>query len=538
MATKVARRLVALLGLLAVALFFVPETALAHAVLQSSEPRSGSVVETSPPWVRVQFNEPVEAAFTPLMVYDRSGNRVDKGDAQIDPGDASGIIVGLNSLPEGFYTVSYRVTSTDGHPIEGAYGFSVGTKVAEGEPLVPTQEVALEQAVGVVHGVAAWGAVLLAGLPLFLTFVWRPVYLQTGKGVTAILGALAVGLVVVGLVEVGLYAVRASGEAFSLGLLVQALLRTKVGLLWLLRMGLGLVLGLILPSVASWLGESRTLDAVNGLVSGGLLLTLSFSSHAAAEPGALPIAADWVHLVAAALWAGGILGFVLVLPGAEREPLPKAVRRFSIMATGSILLLGVTGIYATLLHVDAWTELGNTAWGLSLLTKLALLIPLLLLGLFNMRRAGRRPFRHLAAGELVLITALFVAVGFLTSVPPAKVAALPKGPFIQAQTVEGIHVMLRIEPFQFGYNDAQIQVVRTDGSPVEGANVGLRITMLEHPMGKQDPTAKEEAPGRYRAPDILLGMDGHWKVEVVVLTASGQEVRIPFDVNVPKQLEP
>lgn len=537
MTGKVLRRLVALLGLLAVALFFVPGTALAHAVLQSSEPRGGSVVEKSPPWVRVQFNEPVEAAFTPLMVYDRSGTRVDKGDAQIDPGDASAIIVGLQPLPEGFYTVSYRVTSTDGHPVEGAYGFSVGTKVAEGEPLVPTRATVLEQVVGVVHGVAAWVAVLLAGLPLFLAFVWRPVFPESGKGVTAVLGALAGGLVLVGLVEVGLYAVRASGETFSLLILFQALFRTRVGLLWLLRMALGLVLGLVLPGLAGWLGEGRVQALVTGLLSGGLLLTLSLSSHAAAEGGALPLVADWVHLVAAALWAGGILGFVLLLPGAAREPLPKAVRRFSILATGAILVLGVTGLYATLLHVDAWTELGNTQWGLSLLTKLALLIPLLLLGLFNMRRAGRRPFRHLAAGELVLISALFVAVGYLTSVPPAKVAALPRGPFIQAQTVDGVHVMLRIEPFQFGYNDAQIQVVRADGSPIEGANVGLRITMLEHPMGKQDPTAKEEAPGRYRAPDILLGMDGKWQVEVVVLTASGQEVRIPFDVNVPKQLE-
>lgn len=536
MARFALRRLVALLGLLAVALFLAPGTALAHAVLQSSEPRSGSVVETAPPWVRVQFNEPVEAVFTPLMVYDRAGNRVDKGDAQIDPGDSSAIIVGLRSLPEGFYTVSYRVTSADGHPVEGAYGFSVGTKVAEGEPLIPKQTTELLQVVGVVHGVAAWGVVLLAGLPLFLSFIWRPVFPEGGKGLTAIMGALAGGIVLVGLAEVGLYAVRASGESFSLGLLVQALFRTRVGLLWLLRMALSLVVGLVLPGVAGWLGESRALAAVNGLVSGGLLLTLSLSSHAAAEGGALPIVADWIHLVAAALWAGGILGFVLVLPGAAREPLPNAVRRFSILATGAILLLAVTGLYSMLLHVDAWSELVKTDWGLSLLTKLALLIPLLLLGLINMRRAGRRPFRHLAVGELVLVSVLFVAVGFLTSVPPAKVAALPQGPYVQNQTVDGLQVSLRIEPFLFGYNDAQIQITGPDGAPVAGANVGLRLTMLEHEMGKQDPDAQEEAPGRYRAPDLLLGMDGRWRIEVVILTAAGQETRVPFDLFVPKQL--
>lgn len=538
MVRTVARRLVALLGLLAVALLLVPGTASAHAVLQSAEPRSGAVVQTAPPWVRVQFNEPVEAAFTPLMVYDRAGNRVDKGDARIDPGDASAVIVGLQSVPEGFYTVSYRVTSTDGHPIEGAYGFSVGTKVAEGQPLYQTKTTVLTQVVGAVHGAAAWAAVLLAGLPLFLAFVWRPVFPQGENRFTAILATLAGGLVLIGLVEVGLYAVRASGESFSPGLLLQALFRTRVGLLWLLRMGLGVVVGLVLPGIASWRGESRVLTLLDELFAGGLLLTLSLSSHAAAEGGALPILADWIHLVAAALWAGGLLGFVLALPGAEREPLPKAVRRFSVVATGAILLLGATGLYSTLLHVDAWSELVKTEWGLSLLTKLFLLIPLLLLALINLRREGRRPFRHLVAGELVLISALFVAVGYLTSVPPAKVAALPQGPFAQTQTVDGLKVTLQITPFQFGYNDAQIQVAKADGGPEAGANVGLRITMLEHEMGKQDPDAKEEGPGQYRAPEILLGMDGKWKVEVVILTAGGREVRVPFDLNVPKQLAP
>ncbi|HLO01826.1 MAG TPA: FixH family protein [Symbiobacteriaceae bacterium] len=532
------RRLAALLGLLAVGLFLVPGTALAHAVLQSSEPRSGAVVQTAPPWVRVQFNEPVEAAFTPLMVYDRAGNRVDKGDAQVDPGDATAAIVGLQSLPEGFYTVSYRVTSADGHPVEGAYGFSVGAKAVEGEPLYQAKSTALVQAVGLVHGLAAWGVVLLAGLPLFLAFVWRPVFPQGADRFTAILAGLAGGLILIGLGEVGLYAVRASGEGFSAGILIQALFKSRVGLLWLLRMGLGLVAGLVLPGIAKWLGGPRLLTVINGLVAGGLLLTLSLSSHAAAAGGALPILADWLHLVAASFWAGGLLGFVLALPGADREALPQAVRRFSVVVTGAVLLLGTTGLYATLLHVDAWSELVKTEWGQSLVTKLVLLIPLLLLGLINLRREGRRPFRHLVAGELVLITALFVAVGYLTSVPPAKVAALPQGPFAQTQTVDGLQVTLQIEPFQFGYNDALIQVAGRDGSPVAGANVGLRITMLEHEMGKQDPEAKEEASGHYRAPEILLAMEGKWRVEVVILTAAGQEVRVPFEVRVPKQLAP
>jgi copper transport protein len=542
------RRLAAFLGLLAVGLFFLPRSVLAHSLLQAAEPRSGAVVKQAPTWVRLQFSEPVEAPFTPLMVYDSAGSRVDKRDAQVDPGDPTAVIVGLQPVPDGFYTVSYRVTSADGHPIEGAYGFSVGEKAAEGRPIIQQKGPELLPVVGLVRGVVAWASVALVGLALFWVLIWRPL-LPTAhdRRFQGALLLLAGGLLVTGIMEVGLYAVRASGEAFSLGLLLQGFLRTRVGLLLLLRMGLALLVGLVIPGLVAWTGTQdggairRWLTpALAGLLGGGLLLTLSLNSHAAAVEGWLPLVADGLHLVAAALWLGGIFGFVLTLPGLavpnKVALLPRVVRRFSLVATGSILLLAGTGLYTALLHVDGWDELVKTDWGSALLVKLGLLVPLLLLGLINLRRGGRREFHHIVVGELLLISALFVAVGYLTSVPPANVAVVVAGPYQQSQTVDGLQVELRIEPFQFGYNDAVVLVQKPDGTKVEGANVGLRLMMLEMEMGRQDPDAKEEASGQYRAPQILLGMPGRWRVEVVVLTKEGQEVRVPFELKVPKQL--
>jgi copper transport protein len=346
---------------------------------------------------------------------------------------------------------------------------------------------------------------------------------------------------VVGLAEVAAYAVRASGEPFSLGLLAQGLLQTRVGRLWLARLGLGLVLALVarLPSAEGvpwpW--------AISVVLGEALLIPVSLSSHAAAAGDLLPLLTDWAHLAAAAAWTGGLLGFVLGLVGLpeerRRELIPKAVARFSKVATFAVLLLGSTGLYATLLHVDEWAELVSTDWGRALLVKLALLVPLLLLGAVNLVKQGRGPFRKLVTGELVLAGALFVAAGFLSSAPPANVAAaLQQGPFDQVHTVDGLKIEFRIEPFEFGYNDGLVMLSTADGQPVSGANVGLRLKMLEHDMGRQDPDAKEESPGRYRAPGILLGMDGQWEIEVVVLTKEGKEIRTPFAVKVPKQPAP
>ena len=106
---------------------------LAHAELSESEPAAGETVAESPEQVRLRFNEPVDAAFSPLKVYDSSGERVDEDDARKDPEDARVVEASLEELTQGTYTVEYRVTSVDGHVIEDTYDFSVISSGDSGE---------------------------------------------------------------------------------------------------------------------------------------------------------------------------------------------------------------------------------------------------------------------------------------------------------------------------------------------------------------------------------------------------------------------
>lgn len=125
-----------LLGILALAscwltLFCAP--ALAHARLVQETPASGASLAEPPEQVRLRFNEPVDAEFDPLRVYDAEGNRVDEDDARIDPDDARVLLAGLEELSEGSYRVEWRVTSIDGHVIEDAYAFNVTPSASETE---------------------------------------------------------------------------------------------------------------------------------------------------------------------------------------------------------------------------------------------------------------------------------------------------------------------------------------------------------------------------------------------------------------------
>jgi methionine-rich copper-binding protein CopC len=99
--------------------------AFAHARLVQERPASGVSLAEPPEQVRLRFNEPVDAEFDPVKVYDAEGDRVDEDDARVDPDDARVLLAGLEDLPEGSYRVEWRVTSIDGHVIEDAYAFNV-----------------------------------------------------------------------------------------------------------------------------------------------------------------------------------------------------------------------------------------------------------------------------------------------------------------------------------------------------------------------------------------------------------------------------
>ncbi|HTF33780.1 MAG TPA: copper resistance protein CopC [Myxococcota bacterium] len=99
--------------------------AAAHAFLDHAAPRVGSTVSAPPSELRLSFTQELEPAFSTVEVVDESGTKVDKGDVQVDPHDATLLHVSLNPLPPGTYKVIWRVVSVDTHPTEGDFTFQV-----------------------------------------------------------------------------------------------------------------------------------------------------------------------------------------------------------------------------------------------------------------------------------------------------------------------------------------------------------------------------------------------------------------------------
>lgn len=112
--------------LFAMALILAGATwAIAHAFLERADPRVGSTVHAAPAVVRLWFTEQLEPAFSSVQVVTDTGQRVDKGDAQVDPAAPKQLRVSLPSLAAGTYKVIWRVLSVDTHVTEGNFTFRV-----------------------------------------------------------------------------------------------------------------------------------------------------------------------------------------------------------------------------------------------------------------------------------------------------------------------------------------------------------------------------------------------------------------------------
>lgn len=423
----------------------------AHANLVRSDPSPNSAVPAAPGRIQTWYSEEMEPAYSDLVIYDSSRQRVDNGDKQVGA-DRLAMSIGLKpGLPNGTYTVAWRTLSAvDGHAINGAFAFTVGpADQASAGPVVVvgpdngTQPTPLDVAVRWLNLLAA--SALVGGL-IYLAWIWQPAWRQVAPQATPRLAdrlrllALrrrtylwaAWGLLLFAHVDAAVVqAARASGVSFVQALgnpFWQLLTNSRFGTVWLIRLALILALAVLLfwlfggpgrrvaPRLAARPGPgamaatapqatvSATLPASKlwlGLALGaGVLLTASLNSHSAAlQDGALlATAADWLHFVAVAVWIGGLFALVtsltIIFPALEGRDrthlLGVVIGRFSAFAAASVALVSLTGVYIAVVQIGDWGLLFSTGYGQTLLVKLALVAVLLLLGLVNLTLVGPR----------------------------------------------------------------------------------------------------------------------------------------------------
>jgi copper transport protein len=447
----VSLRVALILALLAA--LALPATASAHARLLRSVPANEAVVSKAPASVRLVFDDTVRASGG-MKAIRNGGGSVLAGKPRIVGGRT--LVVPLRSgLGDGDYTVLWRVLSDDGHEISGTIAFGVGVGRA---PPIP--------ALSATNGPSAQDVIsrllFFAGL---LTAVGAAVFRFVVSAVPVRLMLLAFLLVFVGV----------SGQLHDVSL------STRFGTAMVVGAGLAGIGALLAALVPVF----RRLEPAPFVVGLALLPIPTVAGHALDRGRSwLEVPVDLLHVAAASIWLGGIVGLVLLLRrGGERDLL---LRRFSNLAFASVFVLSATGVIRALSELRSVSQLWSTGYGRVLIVKTALLSLLVALGWLNRYRLiphlSLGALRRSVAAELLLFAGLVAAVGLLTDLRPGRdrVASaavveakgpppLPDGKMVlQAREAGDYAVALGVRPSR-----AQVFVLGQDGNGVNGLAVGI-----------------------------------------------------------------
>jgi copper resistance protein D len=172
------------------------------------------------------------------------------------------------------------------------------------------------------------------------------------------------------------------GPGAAMRAVPSVLTHTHYGSVWIARAA-GLLALLPLSRASS--PRLRGLGAMGAL---GVALTVSLTGHAG-DWGDVSLTAgiDWIHVVAATTWTGGL--FVLaavVLRDAPRWPgalLADVMRRFSGLAAWCLLAAVLSGAYASWVQLPSVAALWQTVYGRVLAVKLLLVVSLAWWGAVN-----------------------------------------------------------------------------------------------------------------------------------------------------------
>ena len=404
-----------------------PQTALAHAELVEAAPAAGASLVQSPREIRLTFSEAVDASVSSIQLYDRSGRSVRGiGRSTAAPGPAPAIRARLTAvLPDGLYTVEWRVISSDdGHATAGVYSFGVRQTPASAQARSLT---------GTTKGQAAAS---VAGR--WLLYV----------GLVLLVGAAITGWLALGgrVTESGQWLLRGAWLLTAAGILTSMLAERAIT-------GVPSLLPLFLtPEGAALANEGKAIVAcgaavlvlflwphrvslavvsVLGAVT-MLMHVLAGHADAATSYRLLAIADQWLHMVGVGIWVGGLAWLVLGLRSEDELQRADSVRRFSAIATVALVPVLLTGVLRGMAEVGSPSQLLTTAYGATLLVKVALVLALVALGAVNHYRvvpalsrdsSAFAPFRLTSRGELILAGCILAATAVLSGLAPAITAS-------------------------------------------------------------------------------------------------------------------
>ena len=555
---RAARRFVpVLVAVLGLSMAVGAAAASAHASLDDASPRAGAVLEGPPLEVVLDFDSEVEQQLTGLRLLDATGADV-LLNAPLDTPDRTQVVVPLRNpedVPAGVYVVRYRVTSVDSHVMHGAFTFQVGAAVRDQRAVLESvgaggASPALEWVIGALRLVA------LAGFSLFVgTGVLAAVAAGASGGMSVRqrlhltrTGWAAVAIAAVSTVLL-LAAQAAHSAGFGLGGIADVsawsdAAPARFGIALLVRLVLVAFCGLVVGGVGLAGGAAWRATFVALVVC--LAVTFGLSGH----PGtgrlpALGLLLDGFHLLAAALWVGG-LGVVLLgrrtwLGGGEADAGAEAVAgaetdaaamRLVTLLPYAVAVLVLTGAAQSWRLVRSVSALDGTTFGGVFVGKMAISVLVVVVVIATsaaIRRSTLLPARRLLVAHAVLgVVAMGVSAGLVGLNPDERGPLQPAAVSVQQGTLS---VSLVVTPAVEGANDFHLVMDESD-AVTPTAEARLSISRPEAGISEVSIPLAPDGPNHYSAYGVSIPQAGTWQVAIEVGRADGTTATLSTSVRI------
>ncbi|HUA48350.1 MAG TPA: copper resistance protein CopC [Solirubrobacteraceae bacterium] len=416
----------------------LPSSASAHAVLVTSVPSWNQVVHANPRQVTLTYDEDVVPHYARVTVVVGTATRDVAGPPRVS---GNVVVVELEAAAAGSYTVRWRmVAANDGHVTQGAFSFGVRARPL---PPAPAKGVSVPVAPQLLAWLQFLGVVLAGGTLTFRALVLTPVARGLGdRGdreasiaiwVAVVGAALALHAGLFGFL-VGAYPIVGGGILNVINTeIIPIRVGTHLGQAWTLTTFAWL--GVLTLLVGAWVTPRKRepLLASAGILSLAIGFGISYASHPDAR-GTLALWADYLHLLAAALWVGGVVALTILVGVArplsrpEREPLVReCLLRFSRLAVPSVAVLAAAGAYLALRELPTVSSVLNSSYGITLLLKSIVFVAAFALAAYHRgsvmpRIAAGAPVatirRTLTLEVTLLLVALALAAVLSQTAPP------------------------------------------------------------------------------------------------------------------------
>jgi putative copper export protein/methionine-rich copper-binding protein CopC len=599
--------------------------AYGHAIpsTYSIEPNSILNRESAPSQLVISFSERPDPKISYIHVVNSENERVDNDDFTITGSNGRQATVTLDKTKleeDGVYTVSWRAMSLDdGHIAQGSYVFGVGNVLPDDIGNQQAQAREVTYVTSTVDALLRWPVIVsqaaIVGGIIAHFVLQRSLFnssndanqfsfdltLFAKKRFVLILIGGALSIAISGTALVFLQASNldtAGGSDQYLSTVRSLIFDSPAGTVWTLRVATStIIIALALmylvqvkKKAATTLHRRSTSAILLAILVAGAtsIFSNSMLSHNSAVTflPSLAVFSDWLHFMAVSAWVGGLFYFSAVLLFAIKSDnasniaynLSLILPRFSLLATASLGIIGVTGVYMAWIQLHTLDSLFYTQYGINLIIKLSAALPMILLGAYHQVKVHKNIVLLASIGSkkkgstspsntisntangtvskfgktvkiesLIGIAVLFAASLLTITSPPSQMHQQQEAGttpdvgmetvtpgFSQEVTISGVDTTFEITPFHAGFNTFTVTLRDTAGSSPQNINaVFLRFTNPEARIGPIVATLNktDDDSGRYSAIGGYLSQTGNWTIDLIVQRISAYDLNHSFDVS-------